>query len=549
MNQIKILLFKDLHILKNTILLALRKPWRWLFAFGFFGYLIYQRITIYSGENNYNQPDQELPEISETNLEKLSVVFASIVGLLALSVFTVVISRATKRNTTFFINADTHFLFPGPFNPRILIIYQLTKSIFPALLSSLVLVLYFFLFLTPESIPFSLNQVGFIVIPVALFFFSIRPIQFLVFSAVAGGMAQENVKKVLNIRNLFVLLALISIGINLPKGDFMSVLKATFVHGTFQFIPFVGWFQAAMVDMYSDQYLGWGIVLFGVSILLLPVAVYRLGYQYYEDVLASTESRTRAEQIRSGETQMNDEVEYSWALNSKTIREHGNFGTGAVAFFWKNWVMAYRQTGLPFIDPTAFVTAIFGVVCAVLIWLMGFEAGDFSLLVTISMVLLGLISFSAGYMRVRIGDLTRPQFALIPDHVGRKLFFFLLLDMIQVSLYTLVFFIPVTVVYGSHWEIIPMSVIALLTIYLTGFLFQLYVRLSITSFIDRYLFLPLGYLALALFCLIPSILMSIAAYGFFKGYGAAFAAISIVWGAFGLLLYFFALEHIDRLEY
>ncbi|MFN3952174.1 MAG: putative ABC exporter domain-containing protein [Thermaurantimonas sp.] len=549
MSQIRILLLKDLLILKNTILLALRKPWRWLFAVGFFGYFFYKRMIVYSGESIQNPPDVDLPDLSDTYIERISVILATFIGMLSVVVLTVVISRATRRNTTFFINADTHFLFPGPFHPGVLILYQLVKSIFPALLSSFVLVLYFFLFITPENIPFTAHQLGYSAIPLALFFFSIRPIQFLIFSVVSGGNAQRNTKRVLIVRNLIILCAFISVAVNFPKGDLIAVLKATFVNGTFQYVPYVGWFQSALVDVLAGEFFGWGVLLLGVSVFSLPVAVYMLSHQYYEDVLASTELRTRAEQIRSGETQMNDDVEYGWALNTRNIREHRNFGRGAVAFFWKNWVMAYRQTGVPFLDPTAIATGIFGLVCAVVILVKDFDSSDFSSLVIISVILLGMLSFSAGYMRVRIGDLTRPVFALIPDYIGRKVFFLLLMDLIHVSVYTLAFFIPVTIAYGDHWEIIPFSAITLTVVYLTAFLFQLNVRLSLTSFLDRYLFLPLGFLALISLCLLPSVLISIAAYGFFKGYGAAFAAISIVWGAFGLLLYFFALEHIDRLEY
>lgn len=549
MNPFRILLFKDLLILKNNIVLTLRKPWRWIFAVVFIGFLIYQRLRAYTGEAISYSADTDFPEISEKNLEAAVVLFSSIVGIISLMVIVFVLTRATKRNTTFFINADTHFLFPGPFDPRLILIYQLIKSLLPAILSSLVLVLYLFLFLTPENFPVSFRRMGHLAIPLALFIFSIRPIQFLIFTIAAGGSAGRTVRQVKALRNLFIASAVIAIGINLKNEGILEILKATFLEGTFQYIPFVGWFQSALVKAFTGQIMSWELIFLAVSVALLPVGVYRLADQYYEDVLASTEMRTRAEQMRSGETQLNDEVEYSWTLKSGKIRDHGDFGKGAIALFWKNYVMAYRQTGIPYLDLTAFLSGITGVVFAVLILLKSFDRDGFSMLVTVSMVLMGLLSFSAGHMRVKIGDLTRPLFAMIPDHPGRKLFFLLLLDMIQVAVYAVTFFMPVTLAYGSHWELIPLSGVLLVVLYLMGFLFQLNVRLSVTSWLDRYLFLPLGYMALMLFCLIPSVFICMAAFGFFKSFGAVLITLVIFFGVFVAFLYSFVLEKIDQLEY
>lgn len=549
MHQLKILLLKDLLILKNNILLALRKPWRWLFAVGFFGMLIYNRIALSTESADFTSSDAELPELSEAGIEKVQTIFAAFVGILSLLVVVFVISRATKRNTTFFINADTHFLFSGPFSPRLLILYQLFKSLLPALISSFVFIIYFFLVIRPENFSVSHSQLGQIVAMLGLFIFSIKPVQFLIFSVVSGGAANQAVQRVLVIRNFLILAALVAIGIHFPAEGTLSLLKHTFLNGTFQYVPFVGWFQAAIVGVLTGRDVWWALVLFVITVVALPLAVYRLAHQYYEDVLASTELQTRAEQIRSGETQMNDEIEFSWALNTKNIRDHRDFGRGAVALFWKNWVMSFRQTGIPLIDPTTIFSAIFGILIGIGIYVGKVGIEDFSGLLILSFSLLGLLSFSAGYMRVRIGDLTRPQFALIPDTVGRKLRYFLLLDLLQVSAYTLFFYGPLVLAFGGYFDIIPFSMVAMVAVYLTGFLFQLNVRLAVSSFIDRYLFLPLGYLALLMFCLMPSIFISIAAYGYFQSYGAAFFAMAMVWAVWAALLYIFVTERIDRLEY
>ncbi|GCD77803.1 hypothetical protein JCM31826_12850 [Thermaurantimonas aggregans] len=382
-----------------------------------------------------------------------------------------------------------------------------------------------------------------------LFIFSIKPLKFLIFSYVTRGNAEVRVKNVLFVRNFFVVAVLLAFAFSFNEGSLIHVLEAVFNEGTFQFVPVVGWFHTFIMGLMAGKLVGWASILIGIYLIALPLGVYWLGDQYYEDILASTELKTRAEQFRSGEVQMSDEVEYSWAINTKKIREHRNFGKGAIALFWKNWVMSYRQTGIPVLDATSFFAGILGLLLGMVIHFGWVGIEDFSGLIVLSFLFLAFLSYSAGHMRVRIGDLTRPQFILIPDTVSRKLFYFLLLDLLQVGAYTLLFYIPIVISYGAHFDLIPATVIAAIAFYLLGFLFQLNVRLRSTNVIDRYIFLPLAYLGLILFGLLPSLYLSIASFGFFKSYGAAFMAVAIVIGMWGILLYIFAIEQIDQLEY
>lgn len=549
MRECKTLLLKDFLSLKNSILLALRKPWRWLFTIAFFAFFIYRRIAMVK-DDVLSYPDAgELSLLTSNYQDKLLLLFATFIGIITSIVFIVVLSRSVKRNTSFFILPDTHFLFSGPFNPRVLLMYHMGRSLIPAFISSLILLLYFFVFINPESNPFSAQQILKLAIPMSLFIFSIKPLRFLIFSYVSRGHAETAVKHVYLIRNLLVAAIIAAAGVNYQQSGIMNLLDAVFVNGTFQYIPIVGWFHACVMGIWTGDMIWWATVLFVLYVVALPTGVYWLGNQYYEDILASAELKTRAEQFRSGETQLSDEVEYSWAIHTKKIREHRNFGHGAAALFWKSWVMSYRQTGIPFLDPTSIFTGIFGIVLSVVIRLAGFDSDDFKVLLVFSFFILAFLSYSAGHMRVKIGDLTRPQFALIPDSIQRKLFYFLLLDLLQVSIYTFLFYFPVVLAYGEHYDIVPTAILASVVFYITGFLFQLNIRLRITNIIDRYIFLPLAYFSFLLFGLFPVIFLSIAAFGFFKSYAISLMTVAITGGIWSTLLYIFAVEEIDRLEY
>ncbi|MFN4298391.1 MAG: putative ABC exporter domain-containing protein [Thermaurantimonas sp.] len=549
MHAIRALLLKDLLSLKNIFLLALRKPLRWLFILAFIAFFVYRRFSITTGEVAVYPEADEFSIIIAKEQEKVHVFFAAFTGLIISAVYIIIITRAIKRNTSFFVNADTHFLFSGPFNPRVLLMYQLGKSLIPSFFSSLILIFYFFLFISPESISFSTKQVFLVAIPFTLFVFSLKPLQFLIFSYVARGNGEERVKHVRHLRNFILAAVLISFLLNFQQYGFINVLKAVFNNGSFQLVPVIGWFHASIMGIMSGEAVWWAIALVALYIVALPLGVYRFGNQYYEDILASTELKTRAEQFRSSEAQLSDEVEYSWAINTKKIREHTNFGKGAVVLFWKNWVMAYRQTGIPVLDPSSFFAALLGIIIGVTIHFTPFDREDFNGIIVLSFLFLAFLSYSAGYMRVRIGDLTRPQFALIPDTVPRKLFYFLLLDLLQVGAYTLLFYAPVVISYGDHFDLLPTTVIASIALYLLGFLFQLNARLRIRNVVDRYLFLPLAFLVLMLFAQLPSVFLAIAAFGFFKSYGASFMTVAFYIGVWSALLYIFAMEEIDRLEY
>lgn len=530
--------------------MALKKPWRWLVVVVFFGFFIYRRVVMVTApESGYPDIDSLYP-VSNEAFDKLVGIVSAISGTGALVALLIVLNRAVKKNTTFFINADTHYLFPGPFRPQSILLYQMVKSLLPALFSALVVLLYFFVFLTPEQLPFDTVKLFALALPVGLFFFSLRPIQFLIFSYVAGGQSQRAVRHIRWVRNLLLISALLAIAVKIS--DFRGVkelVRAVFVHGSFQFVPYVGWFQASVTSILEGQWFSLNLLLFAATSAALPAGVYVLGKNYYEDVLASTELQTRAEQMRSGESQLSDDVEYSWAINTRTIRHHKEFGRGGVALFWKNWVMSFRQSGLPVVDPTTLVMGVLGVLLGLLYGLGVVDADNLSEIATFSFILLMFISFFAGWMRVRIGDLARPIFALIPDTTARKFFFFILLDLLQIGLLTTVFYLPVWIAGGIDFYFVLGCMVASEVVYLTGFLYQLNVKLRVRNALDRYLLLPLAYFAMLTFCVAPSVLVVIAGSGYFNSLAAGIFCGALVWAAWSVLLYFFAEEEIAQLEF
>jgi len=120
MNEIKLLIRKDLLILKNNILLILRNPFRLIPYAAIVGYFFF----IYSMRMRDRAEDMEsqMPELDANGLPEVDFAVQNIIGgvtVLALGFLLYQLFRATKRNVSFFTMADVNLLFTGPVKPKI----------------------------------------------------------------------------------------------------------------------------------------------------------------------------------------------------------------------------------------------------------------------------------------------------------------------------------------------------------------------------------------------------------------------------------------------
>lgn len=543
MNEIRLLFRKDVLILVNNIKLILRNPMRLL---PYAGILVYLGLMYFMRVMNSNDdmPVQEMPELDVNGIPEVDFALQNVIGVvtvLALIVLIYQLFRATTKNVSFFKMADVNLLFTAPVKPENILIYYMGRSILPSLGGAMLLVAYSYT-QAFDTFEFSVANFIFLILALALFFFVVSPIKFLVYALNTKYDVMEYIR--VGVVVLGVLLSGMIVIPGLLAAKFWQGMFSWISSSWFDFFPIVGWSRGiASFISHQNYVLSLGFVaLYGIAYFVILKLVIRFSGYYYEDVLEATKSNEEKIEKVKGKKQFE---ESTYSLNTKKKLALPDFGTGAKAFYWRNYVHSSRQDFHPLFGLYSLIIVGAGILLAVLSL---FEWFSHYFLYGYLLIIL-FVYFFAGIGRASVGDLKKPFFILVPASWSAKFWNMIKLDILQITLFCLALIVPSTLIAGLNWYLIPFFLVATLEVYLIGFGVNLIPQISLDEGWDRKLIKPFMIGGIILFGIIPAFAFSVIAFILSRQFVWA-----LFGGTFGLffvaaILMHVALDVLKRIEF
>lgn len=540
MNEIQLLFRKDLLILINNLKLILKNPLRLLPYAGLLAYFFF----IYSMRMKSRSNDSGMETPSMEGFPEVDFAIQNIVGgitILALAFFIFQLYRATKKNVTFFKMADVNLLFTAPVKPENLLIYYMARSILPALGGSLIFLLYGASQMA-DQFDLTVGNITFLVLGFALFFFMIFPLRFLIYTLHTKYGVMEYIKTGIVILGIALGLMILIPGLRAEK--FWQGMFSWVSSPWFNFFPVVGWSRGIMSYVW-DQNIVLAlsfIILYGLAYFSVVKLVIRFSGYYYEDVLEATKSNEeKLEKVR-GKKQAS---ESNFSVNTKKQLALPDFGVGAKAFYWRNYVHSSRQDFHPLFGIYSLIMAGLGIVFAVL---SNFDWFSHKVFYGYLLVLLA-IYFMAGIGRASVGDLKKPFFILIPDSWSSKFWNMIKLDLYQIFLFSAIMIIPSVFIAGLNWALIPLFLLGMAGFYLIGFSINLIPQIALEESWDKVLIKPLMIGGIFIFGIIPSGIVSILIFALTKQFVFGLLALVLGIGFVTAILLHVTLDIIKKLEF
>ncbi len=490
-----------------------------------------------SNENSTGAPSlEEFPEVD--------FAIQNIVGgitILALAFFIFQLYRATKKNVTFFKMADVNLLFTAPVKPENLLIYYMARSILPALGGSMLFLVYGASQMA-DQLEMTAGNIIFLILGFALFFFMIFPLRFLIYTLHTKYGVMEYIKT--GVAVLGVSLGLMILIPGLMAEKFWQGMFSWVSSPWFNFFPVVGWSRGIMSYVWDQNIiLAFSfITLYGLTYFSVVKLVISFSGYYYEDVLEATKSNEeKLEKVR-GKKQAS---ESNFSVNAKKQLALPDFGVGAKAFYWRNYVHSSRQDFHPLFGIYSLIMAGLGIVFAVL---SRFDWFSHKVFYGYLLVLL-MFYFMAGIGRASVGDLKKPFFILIPASWSSKFWNMIKLDLYQILLFSGIMIIPSVFIASVNLALIPLFLLGMIGFYLIGFSINLIPQIALEESWDRVLIKPLMIGGIFIFGIIPSGVVSILVFALTKQFVFGLFALVLGIGFVTAILLHVTLDIIKKLEF
>ena len=494
MNEVKLLFRKDLLILINNLKLILKNPLRLIPYAVLVGYFVF----IYGQGAKTRAENANLENLDLNGVEQVDFAMQNLVGgatVLALIFLVFQLYRATKSNVSFFKMADVNLLFTAPVKPENLLLYYMGRSILPSLAGAILFVVYGASQLA-SSFELTVVSAVFLIFGFAFFLFMVFPIRFLIYTIHTKYGIMEYIRG--GIIGLGIALALIILIPGLMAEKFWQGMFSWVASPWFDLFPIVGWSRGIMSYISHGNliiafgYIGLYLVLY-YSVVKLVI---RFAGYYYEDVLEATKTNEDKLDKARGKQEI-DEGTYS--LNAKKQVELADFGYGAKALYWRNYVHAIRQDFHPLFGIYSLSMAGLGIIFAAL---SNFDWFSHKVLY-FYLVFILFFYFMAGIGRASIGDLKKPWFILVPASWSSKFWNMIKLDVVQTLLFAAVLIVPSVFLAHVSVMLIPLFLVGIIAFYLIGLAINLIPQVALEESWDRFFIKPLMIGGIFVFGIVP----------------------------------------------
>lgn len=543
MNEIRLLFWKDIRILINNIKLILQNPLRLMPYAGIVGYVFFMYFLRFKNRDS-EDATQQMPELDLDAIPEVDFALQNMIGgftVLALLFLIYQLINATKKNVSFFKMADVNLLFTAPVKPENILIYYMGRSILPSIGGAIIMVAYGYSQVV-DSLALSTLNVVFLVLAAALFFFMISPIKFLVYTLNTKYEVMSHIRN--GVIGLAVLLAGMIVIPGLLAEKFWQGMFAWVGSPYFNFFPLVGWSRGIGSYVSHGNWViatGFLCLYFLAYYVVMKLVIQFSGY-YYEDVLEATKSNEEKLDKVKGKKETG---ESSYSLNSGKKLALPDFGTGAKAFYWRNYVHSSRQDFHPLFGLYSLILVGVGLLLAILSLYDWFS----HYLLYVYLLVLVFIYFMAGIGRANVGDLKKPFFILVPASWSAKFWNVIKLDLVQISLFCLALMIPSVLLAGIHWLTIPLFLLLTIEMYLIGFGINIIPQVALDEGWDRKLIKPVLIAGIFIFGMLPALGISVFVFVITKKFVWTLLAASVMCFFIMAILMHVTLDVLKRIEF
>ena len=415
-NALGYLLRTKLH---NQIIGFFKKPVRIVFIVLFIGIIA---VTLVGGKSGAEETDRVLRDISELT--------AGLNALLIL-IFSTTFYSGLNSGGMFFKMADVNFLFPSPLNKRNILFYALIQQIGTSMLIGLFILFQY----TMLHVSYNLSFFGLLLIFLSYsltVFFSQTAAMFL-YTFISDSDKKKAAAKTALFAVIFALLAYIGLHVLQNKTDIVKALAAAGNGLPVLLFPFAGWMGGFAGNILKGNYIlsALWLTLSVVGFLVMLAAMSKSKREYYEDVLASTET------MQSALFAAKEGVAPEAAPRVIKVGKSGiGKGKGSSVFFYKH-LLENRRASKFFLSPMSIVFIFSTIGFSFFLKSSGIlPSFFFSIYMMIFSVALGRFN----------RELTKPYIYLIPEPSLNKM------------IYSLAESLP-TQLFESALTLIPVSII------------------------------------------------------------------------------------------
>jgi len=418
-NALGYLLRTKLH---NQLLSFFKKPIRIVYVVIFLGLIV---MTFIGGESGANESDRVIRDISELT--------AGINALLIL-IFSTTFYGGLTNGGTFFRMADVNFLFPSPLNKRNVLFYALIQQIGTSMLIGLFILFQYSML----HVTYNLSYLGLMLIFIvySLTVFLSQTAAMFLYTFVSDSDKKKATAKTVLYVVVLSLLAYIGFHVLANKDQIVKALTEAGNGLPILLFPFAGWMGGFAGNIFKGNYIEsilWLALCVGAFIAML-VAMSRSNRDYYEDVLASTET------MQSAISAAKEGIKPEATPRIIKVGKSGiGKGEGSSAFFYKHLLENRRASNI-LLSPMALMFIIMTIVFA----LFSKKAGilpsfSFSIYMMIFTVALGRFN----------RELTKPYIYLVPEPPLKKMIWALAETLPTELLESIIVMVPVSVIVGA----------------------------------------------------------------------------------------------------
>lgn len=323
MKSFRLLFSLEKQLLINNIKSILQNPKRIL---AYVGYLVFMTWIVYVNVNNFS---------GDKNPGFLKYASGGLYILLFMMAY-----GMTKKSSIYFKMSEINLLFTAPVDSRKLLMFTMLKRIPVYLLTSVYTLIFLMSMIVgiyhPSPAQLVISCIGY-----SLVLLILEPLGFCLF-AMSTRLRKPGLNEKI-IKMVFLILGLITL-----TSVFMSIRSQGMSIGSvfaglgkdsLNYLPIIGWGKAltltSMTGITTSTFVYLGLML-GLYVLLF-VFTYTLGTDYYEDVIGTSEERTKlVNQAKEGK------YSFSFQLKKKKIQIKDHYKL-AGAIYWKKKLLTSKS--------------------------------------------------------------------------------------------------------------------------------------------------------------------------------------------------------------
>ncbi len=417
-NALGYLLRTKIH---NQVISFFKKPIRLIYVVIFVGLIV---LTMVGGNEGANESDRVLRSISE---------LTAAVNALLIMIFAITFNAGITNGGTFFKMADVNFLFPSPLNKRNILFYALIQQIGTSMLVGLFILFQYSML----HVTYNLSYIGLLLIFLiySLTVFLSQTAAMFLYTFISDSDKKKRLAKSVLYAVILVLLAYIGLHVLQNRNDIVKGLVEAGNGLPILLFPFAGWMGGVAGGILQGNYIQaalWFVVCAAAFVAML-VSMSKSKRDYYEDVLASTET------MQSAITAAKEGVAPEATPRVIKVGKTGiGKGEGPSVFFYKH-LLENRRASKIIIKPMSLSFALMTIIFSFFMRSEGIMP-IFAFSVYMMMFTVALGRFNR--------ELTKPYIYLVPEPPLKKMAYAIAESLPTELLESTLIFIPVSIITG-----------------------------------------------------------------------------------------------------